>query len=269
MTRHQHLKLFTELGFRLFRAETHGKKPLSKGWQEEACLDISKLTNLFANSQNNIAIATGEVSGINVIDIDIKNGKDGRKSIIDRFGLNDSLELPPCLVFKTPNNGLHIPVKWSPDTNVSCGSNVLNLEGVDIRGNNGLIIAPPSTIEVNGVKKQYQIVDPSLPIIEPVGWIKELLTDFKHSKTTGAPFDPTSVMQGLSEGNRNDSLFRYICQLRAFGVDRSLIQGFMFEAAKRCTPPFPQNEMQQVLNSAFSYPSKSKSTSSLTLEDVL
>lgn len=261
-------KYFASMGIHVFPLKKYAKTPAFIGWQIEATTDVNQLEVWFSDEKFNVGLMTGERSGLNVIDVDNKNGVDGRKSLIERYG-NIATE-KPILQFKTPSGGYHIPVKWTPDTDVSIGSKVCGLDGVDIRGNGGYIVAPSSTIDIDGEIKSYQINDIALPMTEPVGWIKSLLCDFKENKRTER-FNPTEVMQGLKEGQRNDTLFKYACHLRQHGFDKGFVTGFILQAAKLCTPVFSENEAMQVIASAFSYRAtlKKQSRKIITLKEIL
>lgn len=257
---------FAGMGIHVFRVKENGKTPLNTGWQDEATTDINTLKNWFNSGKYNLGLATGEISKFNVIDVDVKNGVDGRESLKERYG--KIVSQSPILQFKTPTGGYHIPVKWTPETNVSIGSRVCGLDGVDVRGNGGYIVAAPSTCVINGKLVEYEINDPDLPMAEPIGWMEDLLLSHKNKQSD--KFNPTQVMQGLSQGERNETLFRYACHLRAFDIDQVLLIEFVLEAARRCTPPFPDDEAMQVIKSAYSYPTQArKPNKPLTLSEVL
>jgi hypothetical protein len=161
------------------------------------------------------------------------------------------------------------------------------MEGVDIRGNRGFIVATPSIVNVKGLLKSYRAINLDLPIAEPTGWMKALLIQHKNNQSstsnTGSnkkssgkkpAFDPTEPMTGIKQGERNNTLLRYASHLRGHGFDKGVVTGFVLQAAKICTPIFPENEAQQVIDSAFSYTnSQRKSYSQHTrinsLEDTL
>lgn len=257
---------FAGMGIHVFRIKENGHTPLNTGWQAEATTDTNILQSWFKNSKFNLGLATGEISQFNVIDVDVKNGVDGRASLKEKYG--DTRTLSPILEFKTPSGGYHIPVKWTPETNVQNGRGVSGLKGVDIRGNGGYIVAAPSARFVDGKLKSYQINEPTLPMTEPVDWIKDVL--LSHKDRQSEKFNPAPVMEGLKQGERNETLFRYVCHLRAFELDEKLVLAFVTEAAKRCDPPFPDDELMQVIQSAYSYPTQPrKSHKLLTLSEVL
>ncbi|MBT5525721.1 MAG: bifunctional DNA primase/polymerase, partial [Rhodospirillaceae bacterium] len=55
------------------------KAPACSGGFKDATADPDEIEKLFAHrSAKLIGLATGEASGIVVVDIDVKNGKDGR-----------------------------------------------------------------------------------------------------------------------------------------------------------------------------------------------
>jgi len=56
----------------------NGKKPSLRGWQSKAASDSAAIGELFKNNCfTGVACMTGEDSGIAVVDVDRKNGKDG------------------------------------------------------------------------------------------------------------------------------------------------------------------------------------------------
>lgn len=81
----------------------------------------------------NIGIVTGIISGLLVLDID---GKSGMDSIENR-------ELPPTIAVETGGGGRHYYFKYPIGGNI--GNKIALLDHVDIRGDAGYVVAPPST----------------------------------------------------------------------------------------------------------------------------
>lgn len=275
MDKLKYAKFYIALGLYIFRLKKNAKTPAFSGWQNEAT-NCSKTAELwFKDTEYNIGILTGERSGVNVIDVDIKGLVDGRKSLEEHYG---SLETEhKVLQFKTASGGYHIPVKWTPETDVKNGVNVSGLDGVDIRGNGGFIVASPSVVIIDGIAKSYQVNDTSLHMSEPVGWMKDLLTSHKSKKKLSSKvtneFVPEEPMIGIKQGSRNDKLFRYASHLRWHGMDKGMVKGFILQAAKLCSPIFPEDEAIQVVNNAFNYSHVNsvnhRSTRINSLEDIL
>ena len=287
MTTYEYALIYAAMGFHVFPLWNHCNKPAINNWPNKATKDPEKLKHWFEFTNKNIGIATGKISGINVIDIDVKKGVDGFKSLDKKY--EKAFLLPEnSLLFKTANDGLHILVKWTSETDVKNTVKVLGMEGVDIRGNGGFIVAPPSVISVKGALKAYRANDLYLQITEPTGWMKALLSQHKNNqsstrsignnKNSGgkkSAFNPYEPMTGIKQGERNNTLLRYASHLRGHGFDKGVVTGFVLQAAKLCTPLFPENEAQQVIDSAFSYKntqqkSKSYNTTRIhSLEETL
>jgi hypothetical protein len=97
-----------------------------------------------------IGIATGRRSGIVVLDVD---GETGLNSAV-------KLNLPPTRTVKT-RNGLHLYYAYPPDSGRVPSSPASLAEGIDVKGDNGFVNAPPSLHPDGG---HYQWVDPDAPI---------------------------------------------------------------------------------------------------------
>lgn len=136
---------FARNGFRIHPLMPGTKnQPRWPGWQNRATRDLNEVHDWWRwHKADNIAVATG--TGVMVIDLDVKHGVDGTASfkswLDEHFGVD--LPVPPA-VTHTPTGGLHLwyraggPVKtcagWRP--------------GVDVRGEGGYVVAPPSAIRL-------------------------------------------------------------------------------------------------------------------------
>ena len=87
-----------------------------------------------------LAIRTGVESGIVVIDVDVDTAKgiDGRGWLIEA----QQKGLPDCPIAETPRGGMHLYFAH-PGGSVPCSVGRLG-KGVDVRGDGGYVIAPPS-----------------------------------------------------------------------------------------------------------------------------
>ena len=137
---------------------------------------------------HNIAILTGLINGITVIDIDIpktnKNEKDGMvmmKELCKIHNGDDCIQTPIC---RTQSGGLHFYFKYDPEIKTTTG---VNGYSIDVRNDCGLIVAPPSV----GERGPYEWINESgLSDIDPIEipkWLKEwllLAEKNKNVKTT-------------------------------------------------------------------------------------
>lgn len=121
------------------RVTCHGACGLDGHGLYDATTDDKKIIEWWTHHPNaNIAIRTGACSGIDVLDVD---GKEGRTTL-------DALEakhghLPPTLATVTGGGGLHFYFQHHPG--LRCKNRWLH--GIDIKAENGYVVAPPSIHE--------------------------------------------------------------------------------------------------------------------------
>jgi hypothetical protein len=103
--------------------------------------------NCLENVNSNVAIITGKVSGITVIDFDCEESYDQMRK---EFGFLDEFKL-----VKT-NNGFHVYGKYNPD--LKTGTNVFEKYAkVDIRNDDSIVFAPPTKYTLlDGTIVQYE-----------------------------------------------------------------------------------------------------------------
>ena len=123
---------------------TPGKHPQFRNWQERATCDSDTTEEFWWNHKgSNIGVATGATSGVFVLDVDPKNsGQESIDALVMKHGRIDTLQAI------TGSRGKHYYFEH-PGKPVKNG--VALLPGPDIRGDGGLVVAPPS-IHVSGSK---------------------------------------------------------------------------------------------------------------------
>ena len=113
-------------------AEGH-KKPLTPHGFHDATTDKAQIEAWWRKYPNAlIGMPTGSPSGIAVLDLDKKNGKDGFAAV------PDWQKLSPVSV-QTGSGGAHIYFRADAPIRCTTGKN-----GVDVRGDGGYVIVPPS-----------------------------------------------------------------------------------------------------------------------------
>lgn len=117
-----------------------GKHPRARKGVKEATRDAAVVSDWFAPEApiSNVAIATGEQSGITVLDIDIGLGKVGDTTWAE---LNKEHGEPQTLTALTGGGGVHVFFAYASSLNTS--SNTLG-PGVDCRNDGGYVVAAPS-----------------------------------------------------------------------------------------------------------------------------
>ena len=145
-----HALALTSKGFTVFRCKPKDKTPLAIGWQNEATTDEKRIIELWNETPTaNIGIPTGKVNKLIVLDVDPKNG--GFESLADlekRHG-----KLPSTMTVTTGSGGLHYYFFYAGD-DIRNSAGKLG-PGLDIRGEGGYVVAPPS-IHPNGNHYKFQ-----------------------------------------------------------------------------------------------------------------
>lgn len=95
----------------------------------------------------NVAVATGAASGLVVVDLDVKPGKDGRAAL-RAIAEKVRQPVPRTLVAHTGGGGLHLYFKH-PGGHIESTCDKI-AAGVDVRADGGYVLAPPSNHESGG-----------------------------------------------------------------------------------------------------------------------
>ena len=135
---------YAEDGIPVFPCKRGGKEPLTPNGHLDATTDKSRITAWFNRWPNaNIAVPTGKRSGFFVLDVDKDSWGFGTlEALEEQFG-----ELPPTRTVKTGRGGLHYHFKYPEDGTVIPNSSGRLGPGIDIRGEGGYVLVPPSTTE--------------------------------------------------------------------------------------------------------------------------
>ena len=230
-------------GFRVFPLVEGQKYPLTKNGFKDATTDEHQI-GLWWNKHPNagIGIATGHLednTGFFVLDIDMKDGVDGLSTLSNLQSQNETL--PLTLEVDTPSGGKHLFF-------LSAGIEIRNSqghlgEGLDIRGEGGYVVAPPTELP-NGSyisNHKFEVAQ----IANSPEWLVELLHKPKQVTnifTTPYHLDLPSPDQEMAdlllrraislakgELGRNEAGFWLACQLRDNGFDKKWTQSVMTE----------------------------------------
>jgi len=245
---------YAELGLAVFPLVPKKKIPATKNGVNDATTDLAQINEWWSNNPNaNIGIAMGTASGgIFAVDIDVddEKGKDGFSSIREFEKENGSL--PETAMTKTGRGGTHM--LYHSDSIV--GNKVGVLEGVDIRGEGGYIVAPPS-VHPNGSHYSWEYDLEDYQIAEINESLTKLLQSGKNlDGTAKKKFELPAI---IPKGERNDTLFRYAASLQARGIPNYELEVLVMNAAQtRCQPELSKSEVEEVRKTIFSAESYEK-----------
>lgn len=234
---------YAKRGWSVFPVKRN-KAPYTDNGFHDATTDPSVILKWWQKFPDaNVGIATGQLShGLTVIDIDIDRDKGifGDESFddwCDEQGVYiDSLNAV------TGRGGKHLYFL----SNYPYGSKIGVLNGVDIKGEGGYVIAPPS-IHENG-NEYYFDGDEDEDEIVCVQEDSDVEYFLNEMCNTSGDNPPLEIPSQTNEGNRNEMLFKMASSLQSKGTDDDVIlsicQGYN---AKNCNPPLDDDEVELIV----------------------
>lgn len=228
---------YAEKGWSVFPVVVNKKNPLTSNGYKDASLDPSVINQWWDKWPDaNIGIPTGSITGTLVVDVDIKDGKDGNISLQELE--SKCTKLPETRRHNTPSGGYHLLFNIGSMV-IPCSAGKLG-EALDIRADGGYIVVPPSVIE--GIK--YKIVNPEVVIADAPEWLISLALESKKSSSAGS---------SVTEGNRNEHIFKAALNCKRNNIPYEDAVKVVTDENDMCTPPLDDREIQRTLNSAYRY----------------
>jgi hypothetical protein len=234
-------------GWAVFPIDPRTKKPITPHGCKDAKKDPGAIRAWWKKNPNaGIGIATGSISQLIVIDEDIDpdKGLDGI-SEMSRWE-RENTPLPETVTAITGRGGYHLYFHYE-------GNDITNraglLDGVDVRGEGGYVIAPPS-LHPNGTEYTWEY-DPNEYDIAPLNdTIKEFVT-YRENNADPSGYQVPDV---IPEGKRNETLYKLACSLQARGVpDEGIIQAVSETNKQNCAIPLTDEEIKTICSSAFTF----------------
>lgn len=171
-----HALAYAALGLNVVPIPTGCKYPKGiNNWEKLATTDTKRITAYWTkHPAHGIGIATGPNSGVFVVDIDPRDGgDDSLKALETKYG-----PLPETVETLTGGGGRHIYFQWPAAGEIhNSASGVLGV-GIDVRGIDGQVLAPPTIHPTTGTPYVFEIVHDLLdghPIHVAPDWLVELL----------------------------------------------------------------------------------------------
>jgi Bifunctional DNA primase/polymerase, N-terminal/Primase C terminal 1 (PriCT-1)/Protein of unknown function (DUF3987) len=231
-----------------------GKHPLTPHGLKDATTDIAIITAWWEQWPfANVAIATG--GSFWVEDVDPRHG--GDTTMTNLVAQNGAI--PPTPTVATGGGGIQHYLRYPPDVVIRSRSGVA--EGIDVRGDGGYVIAPPS-MHQSGVR--YEWLTPlDIPLADAPAWLLAMVAQTPTAKpelnalanTSGGivltmgsaePGDFTTHA-GEEEGKRNDTLCRLVGVHLRRGDSPATVEALALAWAQRCEPPLPEDQVFRVL----------------------
>jgi len=163
---------FVRKGIPVIPLVPNDKRPLIKKGLKGASKNLEEINRWISKWPDaNIGIPTGDLSGLIVVDVDKSEEKDGLVEL--RRLQEENGRIPRTVYSRTPRGGLHIYFR-NPGVRIKSRTNHPG-KGIDVRGNGGYVVVPPSTI--NGRSYAYGVEGMGKRPVELPGWLLDLLKE--------------------------------------------------------------------------------------------
>lgn len=206
----------------------------------------------------NIAVATGAVSGLVVVDIDSDEGREN----LARHGVL------PATPQQSTGKGSHY---FFAHPGYHVGNKAAFVPGVDLRSDGGYVVVPPS-IHPNGRVYEWIVSPDECELAELPEWLVYLLKPkpARVNAETGEIIEGDRsywverALTSAAPGNRDDSAFWLACQLRDAGIGIGDATNALEDFARRCPTgdePYTAKEARRKVLSAWSKPARTPAQS--------
>jgi hypothetical protein len=190
----------------------------------------------------NIAIATGAQSRIFVLDIDDSSAESELSKLESE---HDPL---PQTVESITARGRHLYFEW-PDRPVRNSVGKLG-PGLDIRAAGGYILAPPSAHPTG--RRYCWSVDSAATFAPAPQWLVDRIAEPTKSngwKPSVLPSEWRTLIAGVDEGQRDNSVARLCGYLLHHDLDPFVVLEMLQLWNTRCRPPLPPKDVERIVDS--------------------
>lgn len=233
------------LGWKVFPIHYKSKAPITQNGFYDATDNVEQIREWFTLYPNaGIGLPTGKVNNIVVLDVDPRNGGDvSFDRLIDEYG-----ELPHTVECLTGGGGNHIYFNYSNEINKSKSD---EYPGLDMQRTGQYVILPPSTHP--DTDKKYHWEESSKPVITPIADMPEALINLFQKKTYSKvdrkpPEEYLRILNGVSDGNRNNSMMSLIGYLLAKKIDYRIAYELVHLWNERNDPPIEADKVTRAFN---------------------
>ena len=239
---------YASRGRPVFPCKPGNKKPLIKDWPNQATTDPRRVYAWWTRWPDaNIGIPTGKRSGLLVLDVDLEGWGAGTLDALEE----ELGELPATTTTRTGSGGLHYVYRYPAGVEIRNSAGKLGA-GLDVRGEGGYIVAPPSR-----TKSTYKVLERRPQADLPDRWIEAL-----REPERAASGDVRQITAEISadldgppipEGERDDTLTRIAGKLHdgTRTLDQLADELLAINEA-RCQPPLPESQVLKIARSIHS-----------------
>jgi hypothetical protein len=229
-------------GLLVFPCKRRSKAPATRHGLRDAKTDVEAIRRCWATyPELNVAVATGALSGVVVLDVD---GDAGFESLHDLEDQHD--ELPTTKSLTTPRGGQHF---WFKHPGVEIRNTAgFPGPGLDVRGDGGYVLVPPSV----GVEGKQYVVDEEAPPTHMPGWLVEMLRRYQakmDQALTGRTDWIAFLADAPSQGERDTRMTKYVGHLFRVGMDSREVYATAALLNALSRPPMDDKQLVKIVQS--------------------
>ena len=235
---------YGRLGWSVIPIECRGKRPLIR-WQvyQYRRVDPAEMAEWFRRWPDaNIGVVTGMVSNLVVLDLDPRHGADASLEQLER----EHGPFAETVEARTGGGGRHLYFAHSGQI---LRNRVGIAPGVDLRGDGGYVVAPPS-VHACGESYRWER-SPHVSCLTPLPeWLLRAEPDDRTHR--GHPLNHWRrlLREGVAEGERNNTIASLAGHLLWHGVDPEVTAELLLSwNVTRCRPPLDYEEVLRTVES--------------------
>lgn len=223
---------YADSGWCVLPVTPNDKKPMLRSWERYINEKPNRelLRSWFDKlPAAGIGAVTGGISGIVVVDVDTRSGLDYR-SITAKY--------PTGRIARTKSGGHHL---YYRHPNYEVRNRVNIVEGVDVRGDGGFIVLPPS-------HGQYSWVEEGELGEYPQEFIEQDLLDNGQREQEKWV---SELLRGVGQGSRNESAARLTGYFLNKAMPVDIVFSILREWNEKNEPPMSLKELETTIQSVF------------------
>jgi hypothetical protein len=234
---------YARRGLAVFPCRPREKRPATEHGCNDASTDADVIQEWWQQEPAyNIGIATGITSKIFVLDVDDEDAETELRKLERALG-----DLPPTVEAITAR-GRHLYFQYPREVSVGNSAGKV-APGIDVRGNGGYVLAPPS-VHPSG-KPYCWSVDSHNVLAAAPAWLLMKISELSERNASATPSEWRELIaDGVAEGARDCTLAKITGHLLRRYVDPIIVLELMQTwNAARCAPPLPTQDVERIVNS--------------------
>lgn len=240
---HEAAKYYAARGMPVLPLQPRGKIPANSNGATGATTDGAVIDNWWRGvSDLNVGLATGAGAGVFVLDIDDEAGEN---ALAELERNNTPL---PITVEAITGKGRHLYFRLGEHDPIRNSAGKIG-PGLDIRGDGGYVVAPPS-VHPSGRKYEWS-VDSAVEFADAPDWLHTLIAE-PSGGSKGRPLEAWHALltSPIPNGQRNSTLAEITGKLLFHDVNLVLIRDLLVCVnAARCDPPLTVEEVEAIVAS--------------------